>query len=345
MSRLDTVSYYLSYTEFIPVVSTPSGVVHLICAVRDRVFGKQPSSFTLKDPDDFVSLARHKLDDWSHTTKGVLALIPILGNAILIFKWAHRQIELWDVQWFSSGAGSGFLDHFPAKLMNDKEFLGVLFRARKSLSDHIFKRVSADIKNDKPYVLKLIEDKFFSELSYDHLVDLKEDREIILAIIAKGASTNFFAKLPETYRNDLQIIEQVYAVTKKSAGTYYTLVTNVPNRDILRQNDELYVAAVRNGVFNFNELDNARQQLQKFGIAAVLHDHHQWSELPDHLQKDKVLLKRLLWSSFFNTDWDWDEITAAPWFKELFSKEKAPASKAAARLWLQPQMQHLQLTL
>jgi hypothetical protein len=227
--------------------------------------------------------------------------------------------------------------------MNDKEFLGVLFRASPLVFDEIFERVSADIKNDKPFVLNLIKEGHFTESSYDHLLNLKEDRDVILAIVEKDRYV--FRKLPETYRNDLEIIKIVFANTKKSIGLHYSLVTSVPNRNILKQDDELYVAAVRNGVFKFNELDNERQQLLKFGIAAVLHDHCQWSELPEHLQKDTTLLKRLLWSSFINTDWDWDEITAAPWYKELFSKEKAPASKAAAKLWLKPQMQHLELTL
>lgn len=62
MSRLDAVSYYLSYTEFMPILSIPSGIIHLICAIRDRYFGAPPS-IPSSDITDCISLARRKLDD------------------------------------------------------------------------------------------------------------------------------------------------------------------------------------------------------------------------------------------------------------------------------------------
>ncbi|WP_284453002.1 hypothetical protein [Parachlamydia acanthamoebae] len=340
MNRLDTASYYLSYTDFVPIISIPSGIVHLICAIRDRAFGTPPSKSN--DPINIFSLTRRKLDNWSHVTKGVLALIPFLGNFILVCKWLKRQDDFSNVSLFLNGHNA-FLKEFPKKLFNDKEFLLALFKEKPFCFKTVFGRTPDDIKNDKPFILSLINDKHMTFYAYEILQSLKEDRDIIEALIAKDpVCYQYFQKLPKTFQNDLDIIKKIFAIAKKRDSSYPAFIKHVPNKNILKENEELYITAVSHGIFKFKELDTARQYLLQYGIAAVLHDHHQWHHLPEHLKKNKILLEQLIWFAICNTSVSWEATTNEPWFKQFWNKETAPPpNRQEAKHMLEPKMQLL----
>lgn len=75
---LESLSSYFSYTDYIPLLSIPSVVVHLIiiCAIRTAIFGQ---AFLGKTKEDFQRLTRRKLDNWNHLKKAI-ATFSIVGT-------------------------------------------------------------------------------------------------------------------------------------------------------------------------------------------------------------------------------------------------------------------------
>lgn len=151
MNKLDAISHYLSYTDFVPVVSFPSGIVHLICAIRDQIFGRAPE---ISDPKDSpISLASRKLDNWSHCTKGVLALVPLIGNLILLFNWAHRKNDLH--KFSSSLSGDSEFKDVPEILKNDRELAIAIIKDPRN--NALFPKLPVHLRND-PELIRIAYD-------------------------------------------------------------------------------------------------------------------------------------------------------------------------------------------
>jgi hypothetical protein len=287
-TRLDSVSYYLSYTDFIPVVSIVSGIVHLICAIRDRIFGAPAPLVSPKD-EDLFDLSKRKLDNWSHSTKGILAIIPLIGNFILFCKWVDRELGLYRVAKCVQKGGVAQIQKIPAQLFSDKEFLLGIFSATGGKHfGKFFARVPAHIQQDKEFVLSLINKNLCTDAHYHHLpACLQADRDIAFVLLTRyrGNTPNIFAKFPEALRNDPQVI----AATLAAGDPYYVrgqILEHITNRERLKVDKELYRAAVRKGIFTFKELEPQHQQDFYFALQAVLYDPSQFQDLPTSIQED-----------------------------------------------------------
>lgn len=269
-----------------------------------------------------------------------MALIPLLGNAILVFNWLNRASHLYDIWLLLGNGGSAFLMDLPEKLFNDKEFLLSLFKAKPLLFSQIFKRASDNIKEDKPFILSLVNDKLLGSSDYHLLGSLKEDFEVTQAIIVNNPNFyNYFSQLPETFKSHIEIVKAIFIGAKKTSSTDF--IKHIPNKEILKEDEELYIAAVRKGIFKFQELDGKRQRRFEYGIAAVLYDHHQWDDLPFDLKNNRKLLHDLVQSALFNTNIKWEEIIETPWFQQFFSRGEIPSNRADANQTLKSQKELL----
>lgn len=284
---IDRISYQLSYTDGLPIISIPSAILHLICFVRDQIFGK-PQVEPKSEKESLRELAERKLDDWSHLTKGILGLIPLLGNAILICEAIWRMScanTIWTFQMASVDARRLVLpddnDIFPAKLLNDAEFI----RAAAPFHFHMITGLmSAERKNDKTLILDLIRSDNLN--SYSHISpQLQMDEEVWQTYLTQNV--NNFGKLPEGLKNDLRVIDAAVEKVKQSVS-YDGILWGIPNRTVLKKakDSPLLVLAVRRGVLDLNELDPKYRSDRRYAVAALSWDINQFDLLSSDLQRD-----------------------------------------------------------
>jgi hypothetical protein len=214
MNRLDSVSYYLSYTDFIPVVSIVSGIVHLICAIRDHIFGAAAPVFPQNE--GVYDLSKRKLDNWSHSTKGILAIIPLIGNFILFCKWVTRQIELNQVlRATNNGTSKVSQQQLYAKTL-------AVMKAQEttaSVAKGIFQALPEDLKKDSKIVAVA-----FHKIGVSLVHDIR-DKQILLShfdLCKEALKVGYleFADLSEQQKN---ILEYGMAAVAQNANQWRSL--------------------------------------------------------------------------------------------------------------------------
>lgn len=186
MNRLETVSSYLSSTEWlhwVPFLSIPSGIVHLICAIRDRNLPpKADQALSESNKEAVLSLAARKLDNWTHTSKGIAAIIPFFGNLVLFLNWMERKLALHNFSCFLDCSGES---RFPSLHLS-----------------------TPCLVEDKPFIMNLINRGDINYWHYGHLpISLKNDPEIICALFNKNPDHAYylFQDVPEEMRSNPQV--------------------------------------------------------------------------------------------------------------------------------------------
>ena len=311
--QIDRVSYCLSYTDCLPGVSIASGIVHLTCFVRDQIFGK-PEEFRPNGPEKLGALANRKLDDWSHLTKGILALTFIVGNVILLIEAIWRALWVSTISTFEEvDSGHRLLilpddnELFPDKLLNDAEFI----RAAAPFHFHLItKLISEERKNDVQLMLDLIRTHCLSEYS-DMSPELQQQEAIWRAYIEQNV--NNFQYLPENLKNDLDVIEAADKIREERHRMHRyddsyipmlrsDLYHDIPNKEVLKARDnEMLVEAVRWGNFKLSELDVKYRSDRRYAIAALFSDVNQFDILAPHLQRDITVHEAVLAGIYLGT--------------------------------------------
>ena len=199
LGRLDKISYYLSYTDIVPILNIPSAIVHFICAIRDRALGV--SSRQKYPPivnESFRQIVIRKLDKQSHLQKGVLAISGI-GCLILVYKCIKKK---WDVHQVCKRETKGF----EYELLNDREIFTAFLKKAKAeeaytpkhpnlsgpsnlLLLNIMRVMDNSILKNKNFIISLINEELidvtcFPVISFIFLS--KADREdIVIALLGK----------------------------------------------------------------------------------------------------------------------------------------------------------------
>jgi len=279
LCSLDIICYYLSYTSFIPVVSTSFGIVSII-----RELGTQ-----VKPPEENLRDLLDRKIDLLPFTKGALACLPVLGNLILMCKWASKQLEL--MRFFSDIPKQ-------ALLYNDKELFLATFKHQQGWHFRwIFPNMPNKYKDDKEFILQLINSNIFTPNTYyTHLSQrLKEDRDIALAILHKDQYGVFiFKELPEKFKNDLEIIRAATCWAKRWPLNYKDILPHVPKEVLLNNEKELRIASLECGALKYADLCKEDKKKLEYGMAAVWYDCFQWKELYPKLRHKKKLINKLV---------------------------------------------------
>ncbi len=191
MNRLDKISNSLSWAEYVPIVSTVPAIVHLVCAIRDQIFPKAP--FVPPAGETLIQLSARKLDNWTHLQKGILALIPVIGNAILLGKWALNTIATKVLaQYNCYYRFPNKLKKIPDSLVNDGEFL-------RALPEINYTNIA---RSDVRFIQSSANDRLFSCTSNINKSDLNLIEHLIDHNII---STHSYMEIDLTIRNDPRI--------------------------------------------------------------------------------------------------------------------------------------------
>lgn len=257
-----------------PILSIPSGIAHLICAIRDRAL--KPMVYPVPANESFSTLTSRKLDNWSHLKKGILAVIPIIGNAILFVNWAKRKVAMHNLCDYIKTAGS--TNRIPSSIFNDKEFLTAALKLRQvniGTVSFVFQRTSAFNKQDKNFVIDLINKKLIDYTSYTDLSPvLQQDPDVVSSLITKSddfdTAKDFFMTLPSNLQNNFQVAQAVLnsaetAHRNDSKFDYKfwlaSLIVPITNKDALTKSGlSVLYFAVAQGKILFQEVP---KQLRK----------------------------------------------------------------------------------
>ena len=367
MNSLDKLSYYLSYTHFVPFVSIPAGIVHLICAIRDRALNPQvyppapPNeslpAFTNRKLDKAIGLrsskkvstsllsslekdvATHELDDlkpialdnWSLLTKGILAIIPVIGNAILFKKWVDRQTARSNLFVYMENNPAVDLNSIPNYPFHDQEFLKRLCDRQVSCTNAtaFFRKTSNANKNDKVFIREMIADnKIGFESFQDFSLTLQADNDIIRDLIEnthKDSIIHFFTGLPRDKRNTPAIAHAAFAKAVKSPyGNIANLLNAVSDKDVFKgpgASEGLTIEALINGSLKFWELSDTQKQNENFAFAALRCDFDRkepfnWLCFPEDLRGNRILLNKFVKEIASFPRPNWEQITEALWYKK-----------------------------
>jgi hypothetical protein len=235
MNRLDKISYYLSYTDTIPILNVPSAIIHLICAIRDQAL--LPQVYPIPANESFRQLATRKLDDWSHLKKGLLA-ITVIGSAILFHNWAKRK---WEVHQLCNYAKSGGkTGRFP--ILNDQDVFSAFLKERNAHKATRIPRQNIfycsdtwsyaydlnDLnKKDKNFIMRLINDKLIN-VDFLWLIDssMRNDPEVVIALIKNNTDWNklkdfYYNVLPDTLKIDKGVVSAINLRKKMLESTLF----------------------------------------------------------------------------------------------------------------------------
>lgn len=292
---LDKVSYYLSYTDSVPIINIPSGIVHLICGIRDLIFGAQPQELD----GGCTNLTDRKLDDWSHLTKAI-AILSIIGNLFILIKLFTCTMELRaaaealkkDNMGRDSEEIGSQLDQISPNLLNNKWWLETAFR-NGIYESNLFERMDPTLKSDREWILDLLNKEIFPLENFADLPqEIRNDRAVAIAAFENADGNNALLSASEL------------------------IVRHITDRSLLECHDGLCRGAVRLGVIPFNELHETRKCMYEFGIEAVKFDHTQWATLPAEMQKNRELLTAL--KGWFNLGLSQDEdCVAGAWVRKI----------------------------
>lgn len=152
-------------------------------------------------------LSDRKLD-WSHSTKGVLCLIPILGNVILLYGWISRKIDVSNIRsYLASDHYSLPLTEIPPELFKDRVFLCAALQAQSREAYAIFDRAPNEDKGDKDFVSQLVQNDLLSYRNYRQLPpQLQHDPDIALKFLQQRTGARAFTELPQNLQTVPELI-------------------------------------------------------------------------------------------------------------------------------------------
>jgi len=353
LNCLDKISYYLSYTDCIPIINLPSGIVHLICGIRDSIF--KPTS-SVKTNEGFEALTRRKLDNWTHLDKA-LAIISVVGTLILLKKKVDIAFEL-DYVKGAVCAGlygcSYSMDTVPKRLFNDREWLEGAFSVNYGLYfTQVFEKASLEHRQDKKWVSQLISSGQFRPTDYNNLPDnLKKDRELALTILnTKIIGTDksdvycaekVFQYLPESLRNIAEIARKAFTICRTRSEANYNVIMHITDKSVLESDDELCLGGVQIGCISFKDLNSERRSNYRYALAAVQHNHRQWADIPLDMQSNAQFRKELreyfmhglIFQRYFSSSsgkWYRDIINDIEWFRQYWKAREMPQSTLLVR--------------
>ena len=289
MCSIAKVSHYFSYTDFIPFVSIPSGIVHLICHLRDVIIGK--SRLPVKQPESLVHLAERHLDNWTHYKKGILALIPFIGNLILLFNWIDRRKERNKVLEFAKTYADPSI--IPTKLYRNHDadsgefFFKMLENAPPERRANIFKNGLVRWKESYDFLIKLIDKKVFVIELYDELSPGLKEMTHLLAEIFKQIPNSYslFQRLTEKQRNSDPIA--LAAFNNAPDGQKGLVIEGITDTKILINYTEMHSIALRQGKIRLTDIPQESWAPEKV-TSAVICDYRIWKDLPADLQTKTV---------------------------------------------------------
>jgi hypothetical protein len=325
MNRLDKLSYYLSYTHFVPFVSIPAGIVQIICAIRDRALN--PQVYPVPKNESFRAFTDRKLDNWSLLAKGILAIIPGIGNAILFKKWIDRRMARRDLFSYMNNHDPTHLTCVPNYLFHDREFLKMAREQLGANSVEFFRKTSNANKNDKIFIRELIAE---NKIDYRSLRDfspaLQADNDIINDLIGEThrySIIDFFITLPADKQNTPAIAHAVFAKARLSSHVNIADFLNcIVDKNILNgpgASEDLTRQALLHGNLRFKELSDKQKQNENFALAALRCDFDRveevnWLDFPEDLQDNRILLNNFVKEIASVPRSDWYAIIQTPWF-------------------------------
>lgn len=289
---LDAISYQLSFTDWIPIANIPSGILHLICDIRDRIMGK-PDYQAPKD-SSVIALGDRLLDDWSHLTKALL-IISLVGSIVLLVDHIWRNLHFWD------------LHSIPEKLLNNAEFIKSAVLVHGELG--VIAKMSNELKDNKNLILDLIHSGELSTYGsrygqreyacmstrlqndpeialefmkvhpnkFDQLPDaVKNVTETNQAVKTKAlalvkSDPSVFGQLPDFLKNNVEIIKA--ALDHKDKLNPEEILRKVPDKNVFKMDeDNLLIKAVEYGIFKLKELDTKFRDDRRYAIAVLYAD-------------------------------------------------------------------------
>lgn len=317
MDALSTLSYYMSYTDEFPIVNIPSGVLHLICAIRDKMIGTPPPP----QNEDFISLTQRKLDNWTHLQKAV-AIFSIIGTIFLMKDMIENYFDLGYVtEMIDDRLGKPYeWKVIPQRLIDDSEWLRKAVTEKGVSFTALFKRAQETDRGDKVWIMGLIDKGIFEYSDFEFMTNaLKNDRTIALKIINHTIlnkerrniyhGEKVFEKLPEALRNDIEIVRATYNRVKDDPFAYTYIIPFITYKSVYHHHDELALKALQEKKIQFEDLTHNQKQNYKFAVAAVKLNHRKWGELPVEMQRNAKFLEEL--KKFFEIGYNAIRVGAA----------------------------------
>lgn len=278
---IEKISYYLSYTDCIPIINIPSGIAHLVCGL----YGSNVPE--VRDPEDFESLTRRKLDDWTHLQKAI-AILTIVGTLFLCIKKINEKFELDYVMGaLPERPPIEFGSHVvPEKLLDDPEFLIAAFP--RTGGNWLFTHASERLRGDKVWIKELVDRGIFQAEWIEHIApDLKNNAFVISLLSGVDGGYLQFRHLPEAQRNNFNVIRSALVSIKRSqrenfsrSEFYYSVLQHVTDKDVLTKDKEICESALRLGGLSLNDLTEENREVLEFAVSAVCHNHKELEYVP-----------------------------------------------------------------
>lgn len=204
-------SYYLSFTDCIPVVNIPSGIMHLICGI-----------FSSKHPLDqlateYKQFTYQKLEDWTHIQKSV-AILSNIGIVFLIYSRIKFCFKLLDIL-KSLNDEKDSISSIPQSLFSDQRWFTETIAYNPRHFSSLFARADIGIRNNESLVLNFINNGAFTYSDYANLSDdLKKNRTIALAILKGKNGYKVYKALPLELKNDREVAKTAFSEGEKALG-------------------------------------------------------------------------------------------------------------------------------